>query len=237
MNPKGKAFRFKQFSVYQSQSAMKVGTDAVILGAYTKVEAAKSILDIGCGTAVLSLMLAQKSSAQITAIEIESAAAKEAAYNVSISPWKDQIKVLHQDFLSFYNNQSANSYDLIICNPPFFRGKNSNDSRSLARQSSNLPFEQLFEGVTKLLSADGSFYGIFPNSEMEYLSKIFKANQLFVNKRLLLKGNAHSAVKRVIVCLKKKATDFEEEILIIEEKRNEYTKDCHEILRPYLLYL
>lgn len=236
MIPKSKPFRFKQFSIYQEQSAMKVGTDAVILGAYTSIQRAKSILDIGCGTALLSLMLAQKSSAKIIAIELDEKAVEEARLNVAISPWPKQIKVIKEDFI-IYAKTENNHFDLIICNPPFFRGENRKDSRTLARQNNNLPFEKLFIGVDKLLSKEGFFWGIFPLLEKDYLFSIFKSKALFVRKILFIQGNENTATKRFIVCLSKKEGEVVEEKLIIEKSRNVYTSECMQLLKPYLLFL
>src|SRR5690606_21649535 len=113
----GKPLRFKQFEIYQEQTAMKVGTDGVLLGAWTKVGSAKTILDVGCGTGLLSLMLAQKSNARITAVEIDQNAFEEAKLNISISPWSNQIELIHANFEQF---NTVNKFDIIICNPPFF---------------------------------------------------------------------------------------------------------------------
>src|SRR5690554_5393184 len=131
---------------------MKVGTDGVLLGAWTKVGGAKTILDVGCGTGLLSLMLAQKSNARITAVEIEQNAFEEAKLNISISPWSNQIELIHSDFEQF---DTKNKFDIIICNTPFFKGKAEHNSRSTARQNIFLPFDLLILKSAELLANKG----------------------------------------------------------------------------------
>ena len=120
MSHKGKPFRFKQFEIYQEQTAMKVGTDGVLLGAWTKVGSAKTILDVGCGTGLLSLMLAQKSNARITAVEIDQNAFEEAKLNISISPWSNQIELIYTDFEQF---DTKSKFGQINLNNPLAHSK------------------------------------------------------------------------------------------------------------------
>src|SRR5664280_2075596 len=116
---RNKWFEFKQFRVEQSKAAMKVGTDGVILGAWTSVDNASRILDVGTGTGLIALMLAQRSNAAIDAVEIDDDAYCEAKFNFEQSPWKERLKIFHSDFNAF-SKEYGHQYDLIVSNPPFF---------------------------------------------------------------------------------------------------------------------
>lgn len=235
MNPKGKPFRFKQFAVYQEQSAMKVGTDGVLLGAWTKVENAKTILDIGSGTGLLSLMLAQKSNAKITAVEIDDKAFEEAKLNVSISPWSNQIELIHTDFEQF---DTKSKFDLIICNPPFFKGKTEHNSRSTARQNTFLPFDLLILKSANLLTEKGILSLIFPFEHQSEILKLAEEAQLYVNEIVHVKGNKDAPIKRTLLRLSKETKRaINSKIITIEIERNHYTEEYTELLKPYLLYL
>lgn len=161
-------FQFKQFTIFQDRCAMKVGTDGVLLGAWTQVDNAKRILDIGTGTGLLALILAQRSSAEIDAIEIDHDAAFQAKENVIQSSWSDRIQVIHislQDFV-----QEKRKYDLIVVNPPYFTDalQAPDPRRSLARHNHQLSQELLVEGVHELLDEEGRFTIILP--EINFLS-------------------------------------------------------------------
>lgn len=235
MSHKGKPFRFKQFEIYQEQTAMKVGTDGVLLGAWTKVGSAKTILDVGCGTGLLSLMLAQKSNAKITAVEIDDKAFEEAKLNVSISPWSNQIELIHANFEQF---DTVNKFDIIICNPPFFKGKAENDSRSTARQNSYLPFDLLILKSAKHLTEKGILSLIFPFEHQSEILKLAEDAHLYVNEIVHVKGNKDAPIKRTLLRLSKEPKRaINSKIITIEVERNRYTEEYTELLKPYLLYL
>lgn len=235
MSPKGRPFRFKQFEIYQEQTAMKVGTDGVLLGAWTKVGGAKTILDVGCGSGLLSLMLAQKSNARITAVEIDQNAFEEAKLNVSISPWSNQIELIHSDFEQF---DTKNKFDIIICNPPFFKGKAEHNSRSTARQNTFLPFDLLILKSAELLANKGSLSLIFPFEHQSEILKLADDSQLYVNEIVHVKGNKDAPIKRTLLRLSKEPIRaINSKIITIEIERNRYTEEYTELLKPYLLYL
>lgn len=235
MNPKEKPFRFKQFAVYQEQSAMKVGTDGVLLGAWTKVGSAKTILDVGCGTGLLSLMLAQKSNAKITAVEIDQNAFEEAKLNVSISPWSNQIELIHTDFEQF---DTKSKFDLIICNPPFFKGKTEHNSRSTARQNTFLPFDLLIFKSADLLTENGVLSLIVPFEHQNEILKLAESTQLYVNEIVHVKGNKDAPIKRTLLRLSKDSKgNTKSGSMTIEVERNRFTEEYTELLKPYLLYL
>lgn len=156
-------FEFKQFRIEQHKSAMKVGTDGVLLGAWAPVNEDRRILDIGTGTGLIALMLAQRSDAIIDAVEIDEQASEEARFNFEQSPWSDRLKVYNSDFQVFAN-LPCEPYDLIISNPPFFINslKTKDEALSVARHNDLLSFDQLIIGAGKLLSNTGRLCIIIP---------------------------------------------------------------------------
>jgi len=170
-----KPFQFKQFIVHQDKCAMKIGTDGVLLGAWTSLDShPTSILDIGAGTGVIALQLAQRSMAQtIDAIELDSDAYEQCVENFEASAWGDRLFCYHASFEEFYF-EIDETYDLIVTNPPFYSEDvdSGNSSRNLARQSQSLPYEELVSGVGKLLSEKGNFATIIPfKNEEEFMQK------------------------------------------------------------------
>ncbi len=162
-------FRFKQFSIRQEQSAFKVGTDSILLGAWANPALARQALDIGTGTGILALMLAQKTAlnkTSITAIDRDEESALEASGNAQVSPWSDRITVLHRSLLEFIpGNESG--FDYIISNPPYFTTTTlSEDARTAnARNAQSLPFADLATGVSDLLQDQGRFCMVLPVRE------------------------------------------------------------------------
>ncbi len=222
---KSRSFQFKQFSIHQEQSAMKVGTDGVLLGAWTMPEGAQNILDIGCGTGLISLMLAQKSKAKITAIEIEPKAAEEAKLNVKESPWQNRIKVIHQSFQKYIDSNSEKAVDLIVCNPPFYRSNQAKGQRSLARENEHLPFSELIQETAKLLSDDGKFCVIVPATEGEEFLRFSKMHGLYASRITFICGNKNTAVKRHLIQLERRENTPKVNTIIIETSRNNYTPE------------
>src|SRR5664279_1596216 len=146
-----KPFRFKHFSVDDSKCAMKVGTDGVLMGAWADVSAAEKILDIGTGCGLIALMAAQRSNANITAIDIDEDATLQSKENFLSSPWHERIEAIHATVQQF---QPDFLFDLIICNSPFFKNalKTPYHERNLARHNDTLPFDSLVSSVNRLLS-------------------------------------------------------------------------------------
>ena len=151
-------FQFKQFTVWHDKCAMKVGTDGVLLGAWTSVQGARRVLDVGTGTGLVALMLAQRSPAdvKIVALEVDTAAVEQAKENVARSFWKEQIEVVQADFNQYH---SSGKFDVIVSNPPYFVGslKCPDVQRNAARHATSLTYEELLKGVAGLLAEDGTF--------------------------------------------------------------------------------
>ena len=138
-------FKFKQFTIHQERSAMRVSTDGVLLGAWSRVEKSNRILDIGTGTGLIAIMAAQRSLARIDAVELDFGAASEAAFNVSLSPWKDRITVYCMDFCRFYDKTTKPVYHHILSNPPYFIDSllPPDGKREQARHTGTLDYEVL----------------------------------------------------------------------------------------------
>lgn len=236
----GDSFRFKQFVVHQSLSAMKVGTDGVLLGAWARIDDAdRRILDVGTGTGLVALMVAQRSSANamVTAVEIESAAAGEAAANVAISPWRDKIRVENIDFQTFAT-QAVEPYDLVVSNPPYFNGtyKSKVIERTAARHSELLNSDDLICGVKRILNPDsGRFVAIFPyENATVFIAKAASAG-LFCNRVLEIYPKPSAPVKRMAAEFSFAKRLSSSERLTILDSEGRYTPDFQDLTIDFYL--
>ena len=198
---------------------MKVGTDGVLLGAWAVYGGVRRVLDIGTGTGLIALMTAQRAPhARIDAIELDQDAFLQAAENVARSPWSDRIRVIHDDFLSWSRN-SGERYDLILCNPPYFKssGRITDRSRQRARQDDTLPLNRLIRQSAGLLTATGTVYLIIPHSRFHEAVEITARADLNITRILKVKGTQSSQVKRVLVALEKKFSPVEENELVLHD--------------------
>lgn len=184
-------FRFKQFTVHQADSAMKVGTDGVLLGAWHAIDGHPArILDVGTGTGLIALMLAQRfNDAQVTGVEIDSTAASEAQRNVAASQFAERIDIINAAFQDF--QLQGQTFDLIVSNPPYFCNalENPNAARATARHTSSLPFRSLLSGAMQLLDNNGRLAVILPTESI----KDFLSEASIIGLSLI----AHTAVKTV----------------------------------------
>ncbi|MFI2741291.1 tRNA1(Val) (adenine(37)-N6)-methyltransferase [Zhouia sp. PK063] len=222
-----KPFKFKQFTVAQDKCAMKVGTDGVLLGAIAPVHQHPfAILDIGAGTGLIALMLAQRSHAEIIdALELDADAYEQCVENFENSDWGDRLFCYHASFQEFVAEMDE-PYDLIVSNPPFYAEDvpSKSEQRDKARQTSSLPFEELLAGTAKLLAADGIASFIIPYKEHEDFITLAEHFQLFPQKLLHIKGNESAPFKRTIVNFSFRTQEHVEmSELIIEEERHQYT--------------
>jgi len=182
------SFQFKQFTVHHDKCAMKVGTDGVLLGAWASTLNISRALDIGTGTGLIALMLAQRCAAVIDAVEIDEHACEQARENIARSPWADRIH-LHACYIQQFADNKTGGYDLIVANPPYFRNAllSPEKSRSMARHDRNLSFEELLHAASGLLKAHGRFAVVIPAAEKEHFTGLAWPEGLYPSRFLLVR--------------------------------------------------
>ncbi len=231
-------FKFKQFIVNQNHCAMKIGTDGVLLGAWTSVENNPfSVLDIGAGTGILSLILAQRSDAQqIEAMEIDENAYEQCSENFENSPWNDRLFCYHASLLEFVE-EVEDKFDLIICNPPFYSEDYKTDSkaRDLARFNDAMPFEHLIYAVANLLTKNGLFSVVIPSKEESRFIELASTANLFTKRILHVKGNPNSDIKRSLIEFTFTQQNTKISELVIETARHKYTEDYINLTKDFYL--
>ena len=231
-------FRFKEFEIQQDKTAMKVGTDGVLLGAWTEIkEDVRSVLDIGTGTGLIALQIAQRSDCEIIdALEIEPNAYEQAVTNFENSDWGDRLFCYHASLQEF-TEEIEDTYDLIISNPPFYNStfKELEQNRALARHTQNLTFDELLQGTSKLLSESGSCAFIIPYQEEEKFLEIAQKNNLFPNRITRVKGNVNTSIKRSLLQLSFVKTTPKIEELSIEIERHQYTQTYIQLVQDFYL--
>ena len=232
------AFEFKKFIIKQNKCAMKVGTDAVLLGSWVTVNGSKRILDIGTGTGIIALMLAQKTNSFITALEIDDPSCEQAKENVSESSFHNQIHVVNQSFQNYWK-QNHEKFDLVVSNPPFFIDSlKSNDTpRSTARHADVLPFADLIEGVKEILLPTGKFCLILPKKEAEYFRKLAEQKGFHLTQLLRVKSSPDKEEdKRHIMQFEFGKGNYTEEILCIRTTNpQEYSPEYKHLTKDYYL--
>lgn len=232
-------FQFKKFIVHQEGAALKVTTDACLFGALIETENAKSILDIGTGTGLLALMLAQKSEAScILGIEVDKHSAELAAENFSLSEWKEKMKALHADIFS-WSEHADSKFDLIVCNPPFFTShkKNDDERKSLARHNDSLSHENLSIILSKHLSVTGKAFIMLPPNEMNAFENYCSTQNLFPEKKFVISSTEDKTPHLFIISFSFHPEKISDEKIFIHEKDRKYSKRFMELLAPYYLHL
>jgi tRNA1Val (adenine37-N6)-methyltransferase len=242
-------FHFKQFSIHQNKTAMKVGTDGVLLGAWCPIDNnPQTILDIGTGTGLIALMLAQRTSAehpslqgelaqQIDALEIDEKAYEQAVDNFENSPWGDRLFCYHAGLDEFVD-EPEDQYDLIVSNPPFYSEdyKTENEQKDLARFQDALPFEDLVEAADLLLSENGIFAVIIPYKEEERFIDLCAQVELFPIKVTRVKGSHATPIVRSLLAFKRyELSVLTADELVIEINRHEYTDDYIALTKDFYL--
>jgi tRNA1Val (adenine37-N6)-methyltransferase len=232
-------FAFKKFSVNQDKTAMKIGTDAVLLGAWCPIDNhPNTILDIGTGSGIIALMLAQRTEAQqIDALEIEENAYEQAVDNFENSPWSDRLFCFHAGLDEFVDDPEV-EYDLIVSNPPFYVEdyKTSDAQRDLARFQDAMPFEDLVAAVDLLLSDNGVFAVIIPFKEEERFIDLCAEMELFPTKITRVKGANNRPIVRSLMAFKRfELTTLTADELVIEINRHEYTDAYIELTKDFYL--
>lgn len=230
------AFRFKQFSVDDSMCAMKVGTDSVLLGAWADFSGADTILDIGTGCGILALMAAQKSSASITAIDIDEKACIQATGNFKNSPWPERLECLHSPLEQF----SRKGYDHIITNPPYFINslKSPDTGRNKSRHTDELPLNVLVKYSASVLSDNGKISIVFPIPESRILISLAVEEGINLSRKMVIIPKEGKPANRILLEFSKcEVVSLREEELIIRDHAGHYTKDYMSLTADFYLHL
>lgn len=231
-------FKFKQFTIKQDKCAMKVGTDGVLLGAWANVACCRRILDVGTGTGLITLMMAQRSSAHIDALEIDAEATLQAKENIGNSPWHDRIEVKQGTFQE-YAFFCQEKYDVIVCNPPYFISnlKSTDKKRNLARNSESLTLEDLVENSVLIMGKDARLAVIIPYELKNRYQRILNKNRLNISRETAIKPFSDKSPVRVLIeaantndipCVKS-------EIPIKVNVNGRYTNEYIDLVREFYL--
>ncbi len=231
-------FRFKQFAVQQAGASMKVGTDGVLLGAWAPLDGnPRAILDIGAGTGLIALMLAQRSGAEtIDALEIDAGSFELCTHNFEASPWADRLFCYHADLREFAA-EFGPEYDLVVSNPPFYPETvgSGKPARDRARQQHALPFDQLLACAATLMTPKGRFCVIVPFREEGLFLKLAEGQGLHPGRITRVRGTPAAEIKRSLIGLQFQPVPVREDQLTIEEQRHVYTKEYLDLTRDFYL--
>ena len=229
-------FRFRQFCVWHDRCAMKVGTDGVLLGAWTDMTGCRRILDIGSGSGLIALMAAQKvPTAQVTGIEIDEEAVRQSIQNVEKSPFSSRIKVLHQDINTYLPECS---FDCIVCNPPFYTESvlPPDASRLLARNTASLSFGNLIQCVKKILTSDGTFSVVLPYASASDFIGLCLLSELFLSRRCDVSTVDGKAPKRTLLSFSGDSSrSAERETLVLHTRDNQRTDAYQQLTKDFYL--
>lgn len=229
-------FQFRQFKVEQDRSGMKITTDACLQGAYTSFPGAKRILDIGCGTGLLSLMLAQRHpEARIDAVEIEAGAFAQACDNIAASPWAERIKIHHLPIQAF---SSATAYELVIVNPPFYPNHLSSpdQQRMQAHHNDSLSFQDLAKACKRLLAPEGICSILLPPRQAAEFSEMAKLEGLYPVQELEIReSQSHRPHRKIQLYAHHATTSYATDTLIIRNEGGSYSESFRELLQDYYI--
>ena len=226
-------FHFKQFTILQDRCAMKVGTDGVLLGAWISKKNPENILDIGTGTGLIAIMMAQKFESHIDAIDIDNDAYEQAIVNVNSSPWSNRMRVIHASLQDFHPHQK---YDLIVSNPPYFIDSfaPTDEARNRARQASaSLSYEELLQGIIRLLTTTGKFCVILPSKEGAFFLQKAEQNGLFCNRITHVHTIIGKPAKRVLMEFSRIDEELKENEIILRESDTTFSEAYKEITKDF----
>jgi len=236
MNKEYKDFKFKQFNLQQNNAAMKIGTDGILLGAWSDVREAKNALDIGTGTGVIAIMQAQKNSLlQIDAIEIERSACLDANYNFKESPWDDRLKLHHLCLTEFIPNIK---YECIISNPPFFINsmKTADIKRNIARHTNSMNYNDILKFSNDHLTENGTLSLILPEDQGIKCILNAEKHSLFLKRKCNIFPNPIKKQHRILMEFSKiKHKTLESNLTIETKNRHEYTKDYKSLTKDFYI--
>jgi tRNA1Val (adenine37-N6)-methyltransferase len=223
---------------------MKVCTDACLFGAWAaadvQMQAAKNILDIGSGTGLLSLMLAQKSAAHITAIEIEESAFNQTKANFELCPWKERLDVVHTSIQDYAPANKQQLFDCIITNPPFYEQDltSPDHAKNLAAHSTALSWDDLVKSVASLLQENATWYVLVPTLRAYTMQKIASNYGLYLSEECLMYNDAkHLPIRAMLKFVKQKETVIQRNKIVIKNADQSYTTEFTNYLKDYYLHL
>ena len=238
-------FQFKKFKVEQSKSALKVCTDACLFGALISAEIQnlkfkiQNILDIGSGTGLLMLMLAQKCSAKISGVEIDEPSYKESKENIEDSPWKERLNVQHIPVQQF-NDSTGQPFDLIISNPPFFENdlRSLSTKKNISKHDESLKLDELLNSIDKLLSKQGLFAVLLPYHRTEYFISLCAERSFYIQEKVFVRQTPkHDPFRTIIIASRGVENNSSERTITIKDENDKYTPEFTELLKDYYLYL
>lgn len=231
------AFQFKQFLVDDDGCTLKVGTDGVLLGAWADVSECKNILEIGAGSGVISLMLAQRNkNALVDAVEIDNHSSVKANKNIMCSSWSDRISIYHSSIQEF--SKKENLYDLIVCSPPYFRNSMKPQKREdlFSKHDDNLPYEALIAIAYKMLDNLGKFCVILPSSEEIYFKRLASAQGFYISKLLHMLPVIDKPAKRILMQFEKSRKHISYgTIAILDSPAGDYTQEYKDLTKDFYL--
>ena len=227
-------FSFKQFTIYHDRCAMKVGTDGVLLGAWAAVDPCESALDVGTGTGLIAIMLAQRSGARITAIDVDEVAVEQAKENVARTPWNERIEVVLQDVTQYAPDKR---FDVVVSNPPYFIDSLQcpDSRRTTARHSDGLTIESLFSQVEKLLAEKGRFSLILPAEQLPLCVEAAQRNGLYLSRYTAVITRPGLAPKRALMEFQREKVDTLTDELVVELERHVYSKAYTALTKDFYL--
>ena len=236
------SFTFKQFAIKQDRCAMKVGTDGVLLGAWARIAHCKNVLDIGTGTGLVALMAAQRSMADIIAIDLDADAVMQATENVAASIWANRIKVLETDARDlaaseFRIQNSDCSFDAILCNPPFFENslKSPDAARTMARHTDTLSFDELASCAARLLAPKGELSVIIPYDRAHDMTISAACQGLFATRQTIVVPVQGGKPKRILMAFNSEGASHTIEMLYINDAQHQYTEEYKRLVSDFYL--
>ncbi|UWM46832.1 tRNA(1)(Val) (adenine(37)-N(6))-methyltransferase TrmN [Yersinia alsatica] len=237
---RGGGFTFKQFFVAHDRCAMKVGTDGVLLGAWAPVEKARKVLDIGCGSGLIALMIAQRSApeVEIDGVELEPEAAQQASSNAAQSPWAERVHIYAQDVHQFAESH-PHQYDLIVSNPPYFAPAVAcrDEARDTARYTGSLTHDALLNCAEKLITKEGIFCVVLPHDLGEELARLAVQQDWFVHCQVDIRDRPGKPLHRMLLTLSRQPAETQYQHLDLRQSEGVYSPEfCALISEFYLNY-
>lgn len=237
---RGGGFTFKLFFVAHDRCAMKVGTDGVLLGAWAPVEKARKVLDIGCGSGLIALMIAQRSApeVEIDGVELEPEAAQQASSNAAQSPWAERVHIYAQDVHQFAESH-PHQYDLIVSNPPYFAPAVAcrDEARDTARYTGSLTHDALLNCAEKLITKEGIFCVVLPHDLGEELARLAVQQDWFVHCQVDIRDRPGKPLHRMLLTLSRQPAETQYQHLDLRQSEGVYSPEfCALISEFYLNY-